>query len=99
MPPLFWGLVRTPAERRDPVSLEETRVQMEQVMRLLDDALTGRAYLAGDRLSMGDVPAGCFAHRWYALPMPHAYHPNVDAWYARLCERPAFRTHVMLPLS
>jgi len=99
MTPLFWGLIRTPAERRDPAGLEETRVQMEQVMRLLDDALAGQPYLAGAELSMGDIPAGCFVHRWYALPMPHEYHPNVDAWYARLCGRPAFRTHVMPPLS
>ncbi len=57
------------------------------------------AYDAGDEISVGDIPVGCFAHRWYALPMEHGSHSHVDAWYARLSERPAFRKHVMLPLS
>jgi glutathione S-transferase len=24
---------------------------------------------------------------------------NLDAWYQRLCDRPAYRKHVMLPLT
>jgi glutathione S-transferase len=99
MTPLFWGLVRTPPEKRDPSALEEVRVQMEDVMRVLDRELSDHPYVAGDRPTVGDVPLGCFVHRWHALPMPHEDHPGVSAWYRRLAQRPAFREHVMLPLS
>jgi glutathione S-transferase len=99
MTPLFWGHIRTAPEKRDHKALEAVRLQMEQVMRVLDANLAPKAYVAGAELSIGDIPVGCFAHRWYALPMEHASHPNVDAWYARLSERLAFRKHVMLPLS
>jgi glutathione S-transferase len=99
MTALFWGYIRTAPEKRDPKALEEVRLQMEQVMRVLDANLTSKAYVAGAEISIGDIPIGCFAHRWYALPMEHGSHPHVDAWYARLSQRPAFRAHVMLPLS
>ena len=99
MTPLFWGYIRTAPEKRDSKALEEVRLQMEQVMRVLDANLATNAYVAGHEISIGDIPVGCFAHRWYALPMEHGSHSHVDAWYARLSERPAFRKHVMLPLS
>lgn len=99
MTPLFWVDIRTAPENRDGKALEELRLQMEQVMQVLETNLTIKGYVAGDELTMGDIPVGCFAHRWYALPMEHGAHPHVAAWYARLSERPAFQKHVMLPLS
>jgi glutathione S-transferase len=67
-------------------------------MQILDARLADRPYVAGDSLTMGDIPVGCFTYRWYALPMQHGEYPNLKRWYERLQERPAFRTHVMLPL-
>jgi glutathione S-transferase len=99
MTPLFWGHIRTKPENRDSKALEPYRLQMEQVMQILNDNLATRTYVAGNDLSIGDIAVGCYAHRWYALPMEHRDHPNVAAWYARLSQRPAFKTHVMPPLS
>jgi glutathione S-transferase len=99
MTPLFWGHIRTAPENRDLKTLEDFRLQMERVMQLLDANLATKRYVAGDALSIGDIAVGCFAHRWHALPMEHGSHPHVAAWYARLCQRPAFQNHVMLPLS
>ncbi len=99
MTPLFWGHIRTPPEKRDAAALEQARQQMEAVMQILDAWLASRHYIAGNELSIGDIPAGCFVQRWHALPIPHGVHTHVAAWYERLCQRPAFRAHVMLPLS
>ncbi len=99
MTPLFWGHVRTAPENRDRKALEALRLQMELVMQVLDANLATKGYVAGDELTIGDIPVGCFAHRWYALPMEHGSHAHVAAWYARLSDSPAFQTHVMLPLS
>ena len=33
----------------------------------LDAQLDGRNYVAGQHFTMGDIPVGCFVHRWYAL--------------------------------
>jgi glutathione S-transferase len=99
MTPLFWGYIRTAPEKRDAKALEEHRQQMETVMQTLDSNLAQRKYIAGDAFTMGDIPVGCFCHRWYALPMAHGSHTNVADWYARLSKRPAFQQYVMLPLS
>jgi glutathione S-transferase len=99
MTPLFWGLIRTAPEKRDPRAIGEHAKSMAGLAAILDAHLARRPYMAGDSLSMGDIPIGCFIYRWYALPLERAELPHLHAWYARLCARPAFREHVMLPLS
>ena len=98
MTPLFWGMIRTPPEKRNAQAIESDRVKMEAVMAILDAHLAGRPFVAGDTFGMGDVPVGCFTYRWYALPMAHGEHPHLAAWYERLKMRPGFRDNVMLPL-
>ncbi|HKT14760.1 MAG TPA: glutathione binding-like protein, partial [Allosphingosinicella sp.] len=56
-------------------------------------------YLCGDTLSLGDIPAGSTLYRYYELDLPRPSLPNVEAWYARLQARPAYREHVMLPFG
>lgn len=98
MTPLFWGLIRTPAEKRDLKAIESDRVKMEEVMTLLDAHLANRPYVAGDAFTMGDIPVGCFTYRWNALPIIHGAHTNLARWYARLGGRPAYQKQVMHPL-
>lgn len=95
----FWQLVRTPPEKRDAKALEDARMQCEALFRILDERLADRPFLAGHHLTMGDIPAGCFVARWKQLPMERPALGHLDAYHARLAERPAFRRHVMLPLS
>ena len=95
MIPVFLGLVKTPPEKRDMKAIETARVQWEASVGLLNAALAGKRYVAGDDFSMGDIPLGVFVHRWYSIPMQRADMPNVAAWYERLKARPAFVEHVI----
>jgi glutathione S-transferase len=97
--PAFWQLVRTPAAERDRAVIATSEAHCNQAFALLDRALADRSYVAGMRPTIGDIPLGATAHRWYALDLDHAELPNLRRWYARLCQRPAFRDTVMLPLS
>jgi glutathione S-transferase len=99
MTTLFWGYVRTAEDKRDLKALNESRLQMEPVMAILDANLAMRSFMAGDQFTMGDIPAGCFVHRWFALPMERGHHPHVAAWYERLSKRAAYRQHVMMSLT
>ncbi|MCX7961887.1 MAG: glutathione S-transferase family protein [Burkholderiales bacterium] len=96
--PVFWGLVRTPPEARDPAAIEDGRRRTAQLLDILDGALADRAYLAGV-FSMAEIVLGCHVHLWMRLPIERPAHPNVRAWFARLVARPAFRKVVDLPLS
>ncbi len=99
MTPLFWGLIRTPAEKRDPAAIDDLRIKMEEVMHILDEQLSGCPFVAGDNFTMGDIPVGCFTQRWLALPIAHGAHPHLERWVARLETRPGYLAHVKLPLS
>ena len=95
---VFWGLVRTPPEKRDLKLIEEKRRKTGEMLGILDAALAGRHYVAG-AFSMGDVPIGCHVQLWMRLPIERPAQPNLDAWFERLCARPAYKKIVDLPLS
>ena len=66
---------------------------------MLDRLLADRPYLCGDRITLADIPAGTMLYRYYGLEITRPAAPNVDAWYARLRERPAYAAHVMVPFE
>jgi glutathione S-transferase len=96
---LFWGFYRTPDHRRDWPRLRELIESCAGHFGLLDRHLARQAYLAADRFTMGDVPAGTTLYRYFALDIDRPPLPHVEAWYARLAARPAFREHVMLSFA
>lgn len=97
--PVFWNLIRTPAEKRDMNAVEENRALCAKLLAVPEQALGRQAYLGGSDFTMGDIPLGCHVQLWMRLPIERPQHPSLDAWFARLCERPAFRKIVDLPLS
>ncbi len=96
---LFWGLIRNSAVHADKAMQAEAVVSLNKLWAILDAALADREFVGGDRLTVGDIPVGCFVERWSNLPIERASLPNLEAWHARLKARPAFRKHVMQPLT
>lgn len=94
---LFWRYYRTPEAERDMERVRGLAARCAGHYRLLDRHLAGRAWLAGDRLTLADLPAGATLYRWLSLDLDRPAVPNVAAWYGRLAERPAYRKHVMRP--
>lgn len=99
MTPVFWNLVRTPEPDRDMAAVAAGAEKVRAALGVLDARLADRAYLMGDDLTVADIPIGCVAYRWFALPVEHGDFPNVRAWYERLAARAAFQDHVMLPVT
>ena len=97
--PVFWGLVRTPAEKRDANAIEEGRKKCAELLAIPEQGLAGKAYLAGEAFTMGDIPLGTGFYRYFEMGLPTPPVPHVRAWYARLAARPAFREHVMTPFD
>ena len=94
----FWNLVRTPPEKRDAQAIEKSRLKSGEMAAILDAALAGRLYVAG-AFSMGDIAIGCEVQRWMRLPMQRPKFTNLEAWFERLCARPAFKKNVDILLS
>jgi len=97
--PVFWGLVRTPPEKRDAKAIEEGAKKLNEAFQVLEQSLDGRDYVAGAAFTMGDIPVGAYVYRWNALPIDRPKLPKVQAYYQRLQQRAPFKKHIMLPLS
>jgi glutathione S-transferase len=99
MTSIFWGLVRTVPEKRDPAAIEAARKSAAEGWALLDAHLRDRPFVGGDRLTMGDIPAGCAAYRWFNLPVERPAAPHLKAWYERLATRPAYAKNIMITMT
>jgi glutathione S-transferase len=97
--PLFWNLVRTPAEERDANAIEESHLKTSEILGYLDAHLKNRMYIVGEDLTIGDLPMGCAIWRWMSLPVERPVMPNLQRWFDTLRERPAYQHVVMLPVT
>jgi glutathione S-transferase len=52
-----------------------------------------------EHFTMGDIPVGCFVHRYHALDIERPALKNLRAWYDRLATRPAYAKHIMVKLT
>ena len=102
MTALFWGLIRTPEDKRDLGAIEAARTATAVLWQRLDGHLARRPYVAGEAFTMGDIPVGAMCHRWMALPFRRddlPTMPHLQAWYDRLLQRPAYRKNVAVPMT
>ena len=96
---LFHRTVRTEPDRRDPSVIAVAVEAAAQVMKMLDAHLAGRDFMVGGRLTMADLPFGTAVNRYKNLPADLPGFTNVDAWFARLRDRPAFLEHIAIPFG
>jgi glutathione S-transferase len=96
----FWGLIRTPPEKRDQSAIATSQQNTTAAMKILDAQLGKTAYVAGDAFSMGDIPIGLTTFRFRKLVPDRPALPNLERWYAAIEQRAAFRQHVLaVPLT
>jgi glutathione S-transferase len=98
--PVFWGLIRTPPEKRDANAIAAGKAKTVAAAKMLDEQLGKTAYLAGDTFSYGDIPVGIMVYRYVQLIPERPSMPNLDRWYAAISSRQAFREQVAsVPLT
>jgi glutathione S-transferase len=95
---IFLGLVLQKPEQRDTAAIAAATKRLNELWTIVDKVLATRNFVAGAELTIGDIPIGIVASRWFTIPAERDRHPNVEAWYHRLTERPAFKKNVMTPL-
>lgn len=93
---VFWQLVRTPSAERDTAQIARNIEAVKPLAAMLDARIGEGPYLAGAALSFADVMVGHQLYRYYTLPIERAGTPHLDAYYARLTDRPAYAEHVMV---
>ena len=96
---IFWGLVRTPPEKRDAAAIAAAVRDCTRVWNMLETELSRHPYVGGAEFTIGDIPLGVHVHRWFTMAFDRPSLPHLRAWYDRLLERAPYRTHIALPLS
>jgi glutathione S-transferase len=96
---VFWNFYRTPEAQRNWPLIRQGIARSAILFRLLDRHLADKDFIAGDALTIGDITTGAQLYRYFELEIDRPAIPSVEAWYARLCERPPYRKHVMVPFD
>ncbi|MDA8048979.1 MAG: glutathione S-transferase family protein [Rhodospirillales bacterium] len=96
---IFWGLVRTPPEKRDRAAIDAAVKDCARVWGMLEAELACHPYVGGAHFTIGDIPLGVHVHRWFAMEFDRPPFPHLKAWYGRLLERAPYRAHVAQKLS
>ncbi len=96
----FWGLIRTPPEKRDMAAIKTSQEKTTDAMKMLDARLSKAQYVAGPSFSYGDIPVGIMCYRFVQLVPERPSMPNLDRWYDMISKRKAFQDHVgAVPLT
>ena len=97
--PIFWNLVRVEPGKRDMKAVEEGRAKMADNLKLVESNLARHPFVAGNSLTVADIPMGVAVHRWFNLPIERPHLPGLAAYYERLKQRPPFAKHCAVPLT
>ena len=93
---LFVAFWRTPEHQRNPQAIRALEQRAGQRVLFLDQILKARPYIAGETFSLGDIPLGVHLYRYFTMGVSYPHVLNVQDWYGRLKDRPAYREHVMV---
>lgn len=94
--PVFVELVRVPTAKRDMEKVAGFAKKAGALLGQLESWLDGRDFISGKALGMGDIPVGASLYRYFELPIERPSLPRVEAYYARLQERQAYRDGAMI---
>ena len=56
----------TPEEKRNMKEIQEAAARAYSQWKVLDEQLAKTPFVAGQHLSMGDIPAGSLVHRFFS---------------------------------
>ncbi len=97
--PAFFNLIRTPPDQRDQNAIDRSAKDSAAIMGILDRQLAGRRFIGGDAFTVADIANGVLTYRWKYLDIERPTLTNVNEWYYRLTQRPAYQEYVMLTLT
>jgi len=98
--PVFWALVRTPAEQRDMAAIQKDADAEAVQWRIVDNQLATRRFIEGDDFTLADIALGAYARRWFGVegvskpPLAH-----LERWFAEFAGRPGFKQFIAPPMS
>jgi len=98
--PVFWALVRTPADQRDMAAIQKDADAEAVQWRIVDAQLSTRRYIEGDDFTLADIALGAYARRWFGVQgITKPTFANLERWYAQFAGRAGFVKFIAPPMS
>ncbi len=98
--PVFWALVRTPAEQRDMAAIQKDADAEAAQWKIVESYLADRRFIEGDDLTLADIALGAYARRWFGVEgirKPRFAH--LERWFEQFHSRPGFQQFIAPPLT
>ena len=87
----------TPEDRRNPKVIEGATKSLQRPLKVLDAALTGGGWLAGDAFTVADLNVAAVMHLMKMIDFTYAEHANVQRWADACYARPALARALARP--
>ena len=97
--PLFFATIRTPPDKRDPQAIQAALDKTVRAWQMVEDHLAKNRFLGGEEFSLGDIPLGVWAYRWFNLPIDRPKQPHIEHWYDAIKQHKPYQTHIMIPVT
>ncbi len=98
--PVFWALVRTPAEKRDMAAIQKDADAEAVVWRIADVQLATRQFIEGDQFTLADIAVGAYARRWFGVEgIRKPKLPHLERWFGQFSSRAGFQKFIAPPMS
>jgi glutathione S-transferase len=98
--PVFWALVRTPADQRDMAAIQKDADAEAAQWRIVDVQLATRRFIEGDDFTLADIALGAYARRWFGVEgISKPKLPHLERWFAQFGSRPGFTQFIAPPMS
>ncbi|MFN3892842.1 MAG: glutathione S-transferase family protein [Beijerinckiaceae bacterium] len=82
----------------DADAIEKARLECVRNFSIMDAVLARQPWMTGAEFGIADCCLAPITHRWLHLPVDRSAAPGLQAWYARIRERPCGKI-LELPLS
>jgi glutathione S-transferase len=90
----FMALVRRSPQHRDSAQIAASVASWNRHIGILDDHLArSSVYVAGAQFTLADIVIALSLGRWRLAPITRPHFPAVDAYCARLAQRPGFQQY------
>lgn len=93
---VFWRVVRTPVEQRDPVAIEKALIALHTKLKIAEEQLQNHDWLYGPDFTLADIQFGHVLFRYFDIEINRPDLPMLQAYFDRLMERKAYREHVAI---
>lgn len=94
--PVFWRVVRTPADRQNPEAIHKAVAEFESALTIADRQLQSMPYIAGEYFTLADIQFAHVLYRYYDIFISRSRLTAVAQYFDRISNRAPYKQHVAI---